>query len=110
MAGFWTQCPVGRPLGSGVKRGSDHPRSVAQIGSEYRKAQRPQRQRVAFGVQVDRGPTCPAVGKLFGDLGHVPGESGNMVFGEDRLQRAAARQPLVVGHHQQVVAQQPTDL
>jgi hypothetical protein len=85
-------------------------RSIAEIDAEYRIAERPQRQCAAFGVQVDRGPKRPAVGELFGNLSHVAGKPGNVRFGEDRLQRTTARQPLAMRHHQQVVARQPTKL
>ena len=73
-------------------------------------AKRPHRQHAAFGVQVNLGTAGPAVGKLFGDRSHMPGKPGNMVFGEDRLQRAAAGQPFAVRQHEQVVARKPTEL
>ena len=70
---------------------------VVQVESEHRAAERPQRQPAAFGVEVDLGAVDPIVGDGLRGLGHVPAEFADVVFGEDRLQRASARQPGFVG-------------
>ena len=81
-----------------------------EVDSQHRAAQCLEGQRAALDVEVHVSAGRPAPGCLFGDLGDVPGESGHVLLGEDRLQGAPTRQPLLVRHDQQVVTHQPAQL
>jgi hypothetical protein len=51
-------------------------------------------------------PVAPSGGDHFGGLGHVTAEFADVLFGEDRLQRASTRKPWLMGEVEQVGAEQ----
>jgi len=77
-----------------------------EVEPEYRSTQRPQRQPAAFCVEVDFAGVRPAVGDRVCGPGHLAAEVADAVLGKDRLQRAPAGQPSVMGNDEKVRPQQ----
>ena len=77
--------------------------TFVEINTQNRAAERLHGQPAAFDVEVDIAAVAPAIDECLCGPGYVAAVIADIVFREDRLQRALARSPRLVGQDEQAV-------
>lgn len=104
------QRTVGRVRRRDVHVVDDDARTLVEVDSQHRAAQRLHGHLAAFGIEVDLPAVTPAVHRGLSSARHVTTEGPHVLLGEHGLQRPLPRPPLLVGQHEQAVTRRVAHL